>query len=169
MRIDESALICPGAVISGNVTIGKKCSIWYNAVLRSTDSLIEIGDESNVQDGCVLHDKGNKTIRLGKGVTVGHNAIVHCCDIGDNTLIGMGATVLTGAVIGRNCIIGANALVTGGTVIPDNSMVLGCPGKVVRSVTEAEIVHNREYATSHFDEMELEIKLLSEEGQVLVR
>lgn len=169
MRIDESALICPGVVISGNVTIGKKCSIWYNAVLRSTDSLIEVGDESNIQDGCVLHAKGDKTVRLGRGVTVGHNAIVHCCDIGDNTLIGMGATVLSGAVIGRNCIIGANALVTGGTVIPDNSMVLGSPARVVREVTEAEVSRNRKNATSHFDEMELERRLLSEEGAVLIK
>lgn len=164
MRIDDTAFICPGVVLSGDITIGQKCSIWYNAVLRSTNSHIEIGDESNVQDGCVLHAKGDKVIKLGKGVTVGHNAIVHCCEIGDNTLIGMGATVLTGAVIGKNCIIGANALVTGGKVIPDNSMVLGCPGKIVRSVTEDEIAYNREYATSHFVEMDDEINLLENDG-----
>lgn len=169
MRIDETALICPGVVLSGNITVGARCSIWYNAVLRSTNSLIEIGDESNVQDGCVLHAKDDKIIRLGKGVTIGHNAIVHCCEIGDNTLVGMGATILSGAVIGKNCIIGANALVTGGTVIPDNSMVLGAPAKIRREVTEAEIEKNREYATSHFVEMDDEIELLKTDGGVLVK
>lgn len=129
--------IAPTAVLLGDVVVGPEVGIWFGVVARGDIETITIGARSNVQENCVLHtDKGFPLI-IGENVTIGHSAIVHGCTIGDNSLIGMGATVLNGAVIGKNCLIGANALVTEGKVIPDNSLVMGAPAKVVREIDAA--------------------------------
>ena len=127
----NEAYIAPGAVVTGDVTLGKDVSIWHNAVLRGDSGAICIGEGTNIQDNCVIHEK----TAIGKFCTVGHGAIVHGCTIGDNTMVGMGAIVLTGAVIGENCLIGAGALVTGKMDAPACSLILGNPAKVVKQVT----------------------------------
>ncbi len=134
-KTDDDVLIAEGAVVAGDVTLGKGVSVWYNAVIRGDQGAIAIGGNTNVQECAVIHEQ---TI-IGRDCTIGHGAIVHGCTVGDNTLIGMGAIVLTGARIGRDCIIGAGSLVTGRMDIPDGSMVLGNPAKVVRPLTEAEV------------------------------
>ena len=136
----EDVLICDGACVVGDVTLGKGVSVWYNAVIRGDKGPIVIGENTNVQDGVVMHN----VTRVGVGCTLGHNAIVHGCTIGDNVLIGMGAVVLDGAKIGDNCLVGAGALVTGKMDAPAGSMILGSPAKVVRPLTEAEIEDIRE-------------------------
>lgn len=142
---DTSALICPGAAVTGDVVLGNGVSIWYNAVLRGDEGTITVGEDTNIQDCAVLHE----ATTVGRGCTIGHGAIVHGCTVGDNTLIGMGATVLNGARIGSNCIVGAGALVTGKMDAPDGSMILGSPAKVVRPLTEEEIESNREACRSY--------------------
>ena len=137
---DENIVICEGACVVGDVTLANGVSVWYNAVLRGDEGGITVGENTNIQDGAILHEE----TKVGAGCTIGHNAIVHACTIGDNTLVGMGAIVLNGAKIGNNCIIGAGALVTGKMDAPDGSMILGSPAKVVRQLTEAEIEGNRE-------------------------
>ena len=136
---DEDVMIADGAVVTGDVTLGKGVNIWYHAVLRGDEGAITVGEDTNIQDGAILH---GETV-LGAGCTVGHNAIVHGCTVGANTLIGMGAIILGGARIGSNCIVGAGALVTGRMIAPDGSMILGSPAKVVRPLEEAEIEGNR--------------------------
>ena len=143
--IDETVMIAEGARVGGDVTLGKYVNIWYNAVLRGDEGAITVGEETNIQDGAVLHEE---TV-VGKGCTIGHNAIVHGCTVGDNVLIGMGAVVLNGAKIGDNCIVGAGALVTGKMDAPAGSMLLGSPAKVVRPLTEAEIEGNRQSARGY--------------------
>ena len=155
----QKLFIAQGAVLCGDVKMGDRVSIWYNAVIRGDMAPITIGDESNVQECAVLHVSENMPLTIGKGVTVGHGAILHSCTIGDNSLIGMGAIVLDGAKIGKNCIIGAGALVTGGTEIPDGSLVIGSPGKVRREMTEAEIEANRKNAEEYVHLMEKELDL----------
>ena len=142
---DASVLICDGARVSGDVTLGRGVNIWYNAVLRGDDGSITVGEDTNIQDGAVLHEE----TRVGAGCTIGHSAIVHGCSVGDNTLIGMGAVILNGARIGSNCIVGAGALVTGKMDAPDGSMILGNPAKVVRALTEAEIAGNQASAQGY--------------------
>ena len=142
---DENVLICEGARVAGDVTLGKGVSVWYNAVLRGDEGAITVGEETNIQDGAVLHEE---TV-VGKGCTIGHNAIVHGCTVGDNTLVGMGAIILNGAKVGSNCIVGAGALVTGKMDAPDGVMLLGSPAKVVRPLTEAEIESNRASARGY--------------------
>jgi carbonic anhydrase/acetyltransferase-like protein (isoleucine patch superfamily) len=138
----NSNFVAPGAHILGDVRFGNNASVWFNAVIRADLRTIFIGDDSNIQDNATLHVELENDIIIGRCVTVGHNAIVHGCTVGDNTVIGMGAIVMTGAVIGENCIIGAGAVITEGTVIPPCSVVMGIPGKVIRSVTEAQIISN---------------------------
>ena len=136
----EDVLICDGACVVGDVTLGKGVSVWYNAVIRGDKGPITIGAETNVQDGVVMH---NHTT-VGAGCTLGHNAIVHGCTIGDNVLVGMGAVVLDGARIANDCLVGAGALVTGKMDAPAGSMILGSPAKVVRPLTAEEIEGIRE-------------------------
>ena len=138
-QTDENVLICPGAAVVGEVTLGKGVNIWYNAVLRGDEGAIIVGEDTNIQDGAVLHEE---TV-VGRGCTIGHGAIVHGCTIGDNVLIGMGAIVLNGAKIGDDCIVGAGALVTGKMDAPAGSMILGSPAKVIRPLTAEEIEGNR--------------------------
>ena len=142
-QTDGDVVILPGARVCGDVTMGRGCSVWYNAVIRGDEAPITVGENTNIQDNCTLHTSFGHPLRVGNGVTVGHNAILHGCAVGDNTLIGMGAIVLDGAVIGRDCIVGAGALVTKGTVVPDGTMALGTPAKVRRSLTSEEIKSNR--------------------------
>ena len=127
--------IAPGAVVTGDVELHNNVNIWYGAVLRGDSGKIFVGENSNIQDNCVIHEKTT----LGKGCTVGHGAIVHGCTVGDNCLIGMGAIILNGAVIGNNCIVGAGALVTGKMNAPDGSLILGNPATVVKPLTQEQI------------------------------
>ena len=130
--------VAPNAVIIGDVTLEKNSSIWFNATLRGDIENIYIGEGSNDQDGCVLHTDPGCPLKVGKNVTIGHLVMLHGCTIGDNSLIGIGAVILNKAKIGKNCIIGAKALITENKVIPDNSLVIGSPGKVIREVTDEE-------------------------------
>ena len=129
------AYIAPNATVVGDVTLHKNANIWYNAVLRGDSGAIVIGEGTNVQDHCVIHEKTT----IGNNCTIGHSAIVHGCTIGDGCVIGMGAIVLTGAVLGDGCLVGAGALVTGKTVAPAGSMLLGSPAKVVKELTQEQI------------------------------
>lgn len=141
--------IADNASVIGKVRLEENASVWFGAVLRGDNEWITIGANSNVQDGSVLHTDVDYPLTLGKGVTIGHMAMVHGCDVGDNSLIGIGATVLDGAKIGKNCLIGAHALVPMNKDIPDNSMVLGTPGKVVRQLTDDEIRGLQESAKTY--------------------
>ncbi|MDA9604316.1 gamma carbonic anhydrase family protein [Candidatus Pelagibacter sp.] len=129
----------PNAAIIGDVTLEKNTSIWFNVTLRGDVENIYVGEGSNVQDGSVLHTDPGYPLKIGKNVTVGHLVMLHGCTIEDNSLIGIGTVILNGAKIGKNCIIGANALVTENKVIPDNSLVMGSPGKIVRQISTEEI------------------------------
>jgi len=137
-RLGKGVYIARGAVVLGDVTLGDYSSVWYNAVVRGDINRIEIGDHSNIQDNAVIHLADDFPCLIGNWVTVGHSAVVHACKVGDETLIGIGAVVLDGAVIGRQCVIGAKALITPGTEIPDGSMVFGAPGRVVRALSKDE-------------------------------
>lgn len=148
-KIHEKAFVAETADVLGDVTIGEGTSIWYGAVARGDMNQITIGKFSNVQDNSSLHVDSNEPLKIGDYTTIGHNAVVHGCTIGNNCLIGMGAIVLNNAVIGDNCIIGAGALITEGAVIPPNSLVLGAPGKVRRELTEEDIKSIRENAVRY--------------------
>ena len=149
--VGEGQFVAPGAVLIGKVILQAQASVWFNAVLRGDNEPIVIGERSNVQDGSVLHTDPGHPLTLGRGVTVGHLAMLHGCEVGDNTLIGINAVILNGAKIGCNCIIGANTLVGEGKVIPDNSMVLGSPGKVVRSLDEAAVTRMQRTANVYVE------------------
>ena len=144
--------IAPGAIVLGDVTLGEDVGIWYHATVRGDRAPIVIGERSNIQDNAVVHVDAEHKVIISKNVTVGHGAIIHGCEIGDNTLIGMGAIIMNGAVIGKNCIVGAGALVTQNARIPDNSLVLGNPAKIKREVTEEEIAANLRNAESYVKE-----------------
>ena len=131
--------IAPTATIIGSVLLRDRSSVWFNTVLRGDNDWLEVGERSNIQDGCVLHTDPGIRLVIGDGVTVGHQAMLHGCSIGSNSLIGIGSTVLNGARIGSNCVVGAHALVTEGKTIPDGSLVLGSPAKVVRELGSDEI------------------------------
>lgn len=151
-NIDSSVFVAKGAVVLGDVTVAKDCSIWYNATVRCTEAPITIGEGSNVQDNAVIHVAHGYPTTIGSYVTIGHGAIVHGCSIGDNALIGMGAIILNGAKIGKNCIIAAGALIPQNKVIPDNSLVMGSPGKIIRQVTDEEILQNTQNAEEYIKE-----------------
>ncbi len=145
-QIDPTAYVAAQAVIIGDVRLAAKTSVWPMAVLRGDINFIEIGEGSNIQDGCVVHLAENLPVRVGKWVTVGHRAILHACTVEDNCLIGMGATILDGAVIGAGSIVGAQSLVTGNKKIPPGSLVMGSPAKVVRALSAEEIAGIRTWA-----------------------
>ena len=123
----------------GSVVLKKNASIWFGATLRGDNDPITLGENSNIQDGCVCHTDDGMPLTIGDDVTVGHMVILHSCTVGNNSLVGMGSTVLNNAKIGNNCLVGANSLITEGKVFPDNSMIMGSPGKVVRELTEIEV------------------------------
>lgn len=131
--VDAQAWVAPGCHLIGKVTVAAKASVWFGTTIRGDNELIAIGMGSNVQENCVLHTDMGFPMDIGENCTIGHKAMLHGCIIGDNSLIGMGATVLNGAVIGKNCLIGAGALITEGKIIPDGSLVMGI-GKIVREL-----------------------------------
>lgn len=143
--------IAPGANVIGNVKLLKGASIWFGATIRGDNELILIGENSNIQDNSVLHTDPGAPLTVGSGVTVGHMVMLHGCTIGDNTLIGIGSVVLNRAKIGRNCLIGANTLITEGKEIPDNSVVMGAPGKVVRQA-DAQVEAMNRMSAIHYVE-----------------
>lgn len=134
----EDYFIADNATLVGSVVLENNASIWFNAVVRGDNDVITIGENTNVQDGAILHTDPGFKLTLGKGVTVGHKAMLHGCEVGDYSLVGINAVVLNGAKIGKHCLIGANALITEGMVIPDGSMVMGSPAKVKRELTDQQ-------------------------------
>ena len=138
-KLADDVYVAPNAQVMGNIEMGPASSVWFGAVLRGDNDLIKIGARSNIQDNSVLHTDPGMPLTLGEGVIVGHQVMLHGCTIGDNTLIGIGATVLNGAKIGKNCLVGAHALITEGKEIPDGSMVVGAPGKIIRTLNEQQI------------------------------
>lgn len=149
VKIGKEVYIASTAHISGNVTVGDECSIWPGASIRGDRSSIEIGERSNVQDNATIHSEYKSFVKIGKGVTVGHNAVVHGAIIEDNVIIGMGAIVLDGTTVGKNSIIGAGAVIGGGKIIPEGSVVVGNPFKILRQITEAEIENNAKNADEY--------------------
>ncbi|AWM77895.1 gamma carbonic anhydrase family protein [Phenylobacterium parvum] len=135
---DDEYWIAPTAAVIGRVILRRNASVWWGATLRGDNDPIEIGENSNIQDGSVLHTDTGSPLTIGANVTVGHMVMLHGCTIGDNSLVGIGSIILNGARIGKNCLIGANCLITEGKEIPDNSLVMGAPGKVVRELSEAQ-------------------------------
>ncbi len=132
---EDEYWIAPNAAVMGSVILKKNASVWWGATARGDTDTITIGENSNIQDGSVLHADYGVPLNIGANVTVGHLVMLHGCTIGDGSLIGIGSIILNGAKIGRNCLIGANCLITEGKEIPDNSVVMGAPGKVVREVS----------------------------------
>ena len=130
--------VAPNAVVIGDVSLKKNASVWFGSVLRGDNDPIILGENSNIQDNSVCHTDDGMPLIIGNNVTVGHKVILHSCTVGDNSLIGMGSTILNKAKIGNNCLVGANALVTEGKEFPDNSLIVGSPAKVKRELTEME-------------------------------
>jgi len=150
-QVAEDTWIAPDANVIGRVVIGAGASVWFCCTLRGDNERIRVGRGSNVQENCVLHTDMGYPLSIGAGCTIGHKAMLHGCTIGDNSLVGMGATVLNGAVIGRDCLIGAGALVTEGKEIPDGSLVMGAPGRVVRSL-DADAIAALRASAVHYQE-----------------
>lgn len=147
----DDAWVAPGCYVIGDIVLEGKSSVWFGSTLRGDNERITIGAGSNVQENCVLHTDMGFPLTIGAGCTIGHKAMLHGCVIGENSLIGMGATVLNGAVIGKNCLIGAGALITEGKVIPDGSLVMGAPGKVVRAL-DAGAIDGLRLSALHYQE-----------------
>ncbi|WP_331374544.1 gamma carbonic anhydrase family protein [Sinorhizobium chiapasense] len=131
--------VAPDANLIGHVEIGEDVGIWFGATLRGDNEPIRIGARTNIQEAVIIHVDPGFPTTIGEGCTIGHRAIIHGCSIGDNSLIGMGATVLNGAQIGRNCLVGANALITEGKQFPDNSLIVGAPAKAIRTLDDAAV------------------------------
>ncbi len=138
-ELDPESWVADSATVIGRVILNKGASVWFGATLRGDNDPITIGENSNIQDGAVLHTDLGVPLTIGRHVTVGHMVMMHGCEVGDNSLIGIGSIILNNAKIGKNCLIGANTLITEGKVIPDGSMVMGAPGKVIREVSEQQL------------------------------
>lgn len=138
VETDPASWVAPTATLIGKVKLEAGASVWFGAVLRGDNELIHIGENSNVQDGTVMHTDMGSPLNIGKGVTIGHNVMLHGCTVGDYSLIGINSVILNGAKIGRHCLIGANSLIGEGKVIPDGSLVMGSPGKVIRELSDAQ-------------------------------
>lgn len=138
-QIHDESWIAPNATVIGDVRLGKNASIWWNVTARGDNDPISIGENTNIQDGSVLHADEGVPLTIGRDVTVGHMVMLHGCTIGDGSLIGIGSVVLNRAVIGNNCIVGANSLIPEGKIYPDRSLIIGSPGKVVRELNDAEV------------------------------
>lgn len=149
--LDKDSWVASNAVLIGKVILKKDANVWFNVVLRGDIEPIIIGEGSNVQDGSVFHTDPGCSLTLGKGVTVGHMVMLHGCEIGDDTLIGIGSTILNKTKIGKNCIIGANTLIAENKTIPDRSLVIGSPGKVIRQVTDKEVEEIKENAKHYVE------------------
>ncbi|MBT9596260.1 MAG: gamma carbonic anhydrase family protein [Vitreoscilla sp.] len=150
-RIDPTAWVADSAQVIGRVALGSQASIWYGAVIRGDNDWITVGERTSIQDGCVLHTDAGVPLSLGAGVTVGHQAMLHGCTVGDNSLIGIQSVILNGARIGRNSIVGAGALVTEGKEFPDGVLIVGSPAKVVRELTPEQIERLR-WSAAHYVE-----------------
>ena len=138
VQIAEGVFVAPGAHVIGKVILQQNSSVWFNAVIRGDCDLITVGEDSNVQDGSVLHTDVGVPLTIGKGVTIGHKVMLHGCEIGDYTLIGINSVVLNGAKIGKHCVIGANSLITENMQIPDGSLVVGSPAKIIKAIPEPQ-------------------------------
>ena len=150
-QIGREVWIAPNAAVIGDARLGDRVSIWFNTVLRGDNDPIFIGEESNVQDGCVLHTDVGFPLEIGRRVTVGHQVVLHGCAVGEGSLIGMGAILLNRAKIGKWSIVGAHSLIPEGKIFPDRSLIVGSPGKVVRELSDAEIVR-LEQSAAHYVE-----------------
>ena len=148
-QIADDTWIAPDANLIGRIVVEEAASVWFCATLRGDNEQITVGAGSNIQENCVLHTDMGYPLTIGKGCTIGHKVMLHGCIIGDNSLIGMGAKILNGAKIGKNCLIGAGALITEGKEIPDGSLVMGVPGKVVRDLDDAAIEGLRKSALGY--------------------
>lgn len=144
--VDAGAWIAPGAHVVGQVTIAAQCGVWFGAVVRGDNEPIYIGQGSNVQEGAVLHTDPGFPLSIGEGVTVGHQAMLHGCTVGDGCLIGIQAVVMNGATLGRECLVAAGALITEGKSFPDRSLILGSPAKAIRPLTDQELAALRKSA-----------------------
>jgi carbonic anhydrase/acetyltransferase-like protein (isoleucine patch superfamily) len=138
VKVAEGVFVAPGAHVIGKVVMQKNSSVWFNAVVRGDCDVITIGEDSNVQDGSVLHTDFGVPLTIGKGVTIGHKVMLHGCEIGDYSLIGINTVVLNGAKIGKYCVIGANSLITENMQIPDGSLVMGSPAKIIKPIPEQQ-------------------------------
>lgn len=141
--------IADSAEVMGRVRLERNASVWFGVIIRGDNDLITIGEDSNVQDNAVIHTDPGVQVKVGKGVTIGHQAMLHGCTVGDHSLIGIGATILNGAIIGKNCLVGAHAFIPEGREIPDNSMVLGAPGKVVKELSPEMVAMLKGSAASY--------------------
>lgn len=150
-RLDPSVYVAAGAVVVGAVEVGADASIWFNCVLRGDINHIVIGAQTNVQDGTIVHVSDDFAAVVGERVSIGHRAIIHACTVGDETLVGMGAIIMDGAVIGPRCVIGAGALVTKQMHVPEGSLVLGSPAKVVRMLSLEEQQQNKALAAKYVE------------------
>jgi carbonic anhydrase/acetyltransferase-like protein (isoleucine patch superfamily) len=150
-QVAESAWVAPGAYVIGNVSLGDESSVWYGAVLRGDTEPISIGDRTNIQDGCILHADPGYPATVGEGCVVGHNAVVHGCEIGDKCLIGMGATILNGAKIGEGSIVAAGAVVPEGREFPPRSLIVGIPAKHIGEVTDEQAADIERGATEYVE------------------
>ncbi len=148
-RVPEDVFVAPGATIVGDVEIGRHASVWFASVIRADNELIAIGDETNIQDGCILHTDEGIPMRIGPRVTVGHRVMLHGCTIEEECLIGIGAVLLNHSRIRRHSLVGAGALVTEGKEFPERSLILGSPARAVRTLTDAEVASIRD-AAAHY-------------------
>jgi len=153
MMLGKTIFIAKSADVVGKVKLGNFISVWFQVVLRGDVDSITIGDRTNIQDGSVVHVAAGYPTIIGEGVSIGHKAIIHGCEIGDNVLVGMGAIILNGAQIGENSIVGAGSLVTQGKVFPPNSLIMGSPAKVVRELKPEEIQSIRDNAEEYLETM----------------
>ena len=148
-QLGENAWVAPNATVIGDVHLGANASIWWNATLRGDNDPIYIGDNSNIQDGSVLHTDEGIPMLIGADVTVGHLVMLHGCTVGDGSLIGIGSVILNRAVIGKGCVVGANTLIPEGKVFPDHVLIVGSPGKVVRELSADDVIHLK-HAAAHY-------------------
>ena len=150
-KIGENAWIAPNATVIGDVRLGQNTSIWWGATLRGDNDPITIGDNTNIQDGSVLHTDEGVPMQIGRDVTVGHLVMLHGCTVGDGSLIGIGSVILNRAVIGKGCIVGANTLIPEGKVFPDKVLIVGSPGKVVRELSDEDVERLKKSAEHYVD------------------
>ena len=161
LKSEKNNWIAPNATVIGDVILKKNSSVWFNAVLRGDIESITIGEGSNIQDGSVLHTDIGYPLTVGSGVTVGHMVTLHGCSIADDSLIGIGSTVLNNAKIGKNCIVGAKTLITENKIIPDNSLIIGSPGKIIRRISDDEIKHIKKNAKRYIENWKKYSKIIT--------
>jgi carbonic anhydrase/acetyltransferase-like protein (isoleucine patch superfamily) len=160
-NISQSCFIAPNASVIGNATLGENASVWFNVVIRADKAAVNIGKSSNIQDGAILHVDEGFPITIAQNVTVGHKAMLHGCSIDEGSLIGINAVILNGAKVGKNCLVGANALVTENMIIPDGSLVLGSPAKVIKQLddkTKAILAEGAEHYVQNNHHYKAELK-----------